>query len=75
MSGLRSDPANGPLTDSLYIIVEITKDISIGLLAHWIYDRVIQYDAKHKRINGKEVVNESDFERVIGDDLQIGKND
>ena len=75
MSGLRSDPKDGPAGDSLFVLVEITRAIAASILARWIYDRVVQYDAKRKAINGHEVVNEADFQRVISEELEIGKND
>jgi hypothetical protein len=75
MSGLRSDPANGPSSNSLFVIVEITRDVSVAVLAHWIWKRIEQYNAKRKSVKGHEVVDESGLERIISEDLEIGKND
>ena len=75
MGGLQSEPTNGPIGDSLFLIVEVAGKIAPSILARWIYDRVVQYDAKRKAINGREVVNEADFHRVVTEELEIGKND
>ena len=75
MGGLRSEISNGPIGDSLYCIVEIAKPIASGLIARFIYERVAQYDAKRVAINGREPVDRADFERIVTEEIEIGKND
>ena len=75
MTGLRSDPANGPFVDSLFVLVEIAKPIASGIVARFIYERVAQYDAKRIAINGREPRDKAEFERIVTEELEIGKND
>ena len=75
MSNLRSEISNGPIGDSLFALVEVGKDVSVALLASWLYDRIKQYDAERIKINGQEPADRSDFDRIVAESVQIGKND
>ena len=75
MTGLRSDPTNGPIGDSLFVLVEVAGKIAPGIIARWIYDRIVQYDAKRVAINGREPKDDADFERIVAEEIDIGKND
>lgn len=37
MSGLQSDPSAGPLSDAFFVIVDITKDVAVSVLATWLW--------------------------------------
>jgi hypothetical protein len=75
MGGLRSEPSNGPIRDSLFCLVEVAKPIAAGIVARFIYERVCQYDAERIKINGQEPVDRADFDRIVSESIEVGKND
>ena len=72
---LRSEISNGPIGDSLFFVVEVAAKIAPGIVARFIYERVAQYDAKRVAINRRDPADQADFERIVADELEIGKND
>jgi hypothetical protein len=75
VGGLRSEISNGPIGDSLFVLVDVGKDVAIALFTSWLYDHIKEYRAKRIRINGREPSDRADFERIVADELEIGKND
>jgi len=65
----------GVIAATFTLFAEVTRDVSIALFSHWLYDEIKQHPAKSIRINGKEPVDRAEFERIIASDLEIGKND
>ena len=75
MGAMKSEITAGPMSDSFFMLVDIAKPIASGLIARFIYERVSQYDAKRVAINGREPVDRADFERIVTEEVEIGKND
>jgi len=75
LSGLRGDPTAGPFTDSLFFIVTVGRDVTITVLSSWLYERIKDHCAKLIRINGREPNDRADFDRIVREEIEIGKND
>jgi hypothetical protein len=79
VSGLRSDAFNGapPPLDRVpwHVIVEIAKDVTLGVASNWLYDYIQQYRAKRIAIKGREPKDKADFGRIVAEEIEIGKND
>ena len=75
MSGLQSDPTNGPGSEVLHVLINITKDFVVNIVANWAYDRIVQYRPKGILINGRDADSREEFERIMAEELEIGKND
>lgn len=50
----------------LYILITFTVDVSVGLLAAWLYDKLKNYRSQDIRIDRKEIeINEGEIRRII----------
>jgi len=71
---LQSEIFNGPISDNLtlFFIVEISKDIAVGVLSAWLYDRIKQHNPKRIRIEQEEIIlNQGEVERIVRKKLEI----
>ena len=77
VSGLRSEPFNGPTPQdiALFFLVTVPSGIAINVFSAWLYDRIRNHRADRFRIQGHEPKDAADFERIVRDELEIGKND
>ena len=77
VSAMKSDAVAGPipLDVVLHFSVTVAKDVAERLFVKWLYERIINYNAKCIRINGYEPKDRMDFERIVGEAIDIGKND
>jgi len=77
VSGLRSEVVNGvPASElAVFFLVTIPSGIAINLVLSWLYDRITNHNAKRVKIQGQEPKDKEDFDRIVHDQLEIGKND
>jgi len=74
VSGLRSDPRNGPTDEALvHLTVEVGISVSAHLVSPWLAEYIKQYGAKRVKINHREPVDEADFKRIVIEELEIGR--
>ncbi len=74
VSGLRGKVFNGPIPDNatFQFIVEISKDVAVGVFSAWLYDHIKQYNAKRIRIEREEIIfNKGEVERIVREKLEI----
>jgi hypothetical protein len=60
----------GVVASTFILFAEIIKPIAAGIIARWIYDRVAKSQAKRVRVDGREAVDRSEFERMIANGLE-----
>lgn len=77
VSGLRSEILNGPAPEqiALYFLVTVSGNIAINVFSSWLYDRIRSHQASRFRVQGHEPKDAADFERIVREELEIGKND
>ena len=77
VSGLRSEVFNGVPAGELavFFLVTVPSGIAINLISSWLYERITNHHAKRVKIQGQEPKDKDDFERIVRDQLEIGKND
>src|SRR5262245_48812170 len=73
VSGLSSRPANGPVVDGVlyFTVTVIVPGVAINLFSNWLYERIKNYRADRITINGKEPKDRADFDRIVGEEIQI----
>ena len=79
VSGLTSGIYNWIPPSSEEVILFFTVNVSLPIVANlfsdWLYDRIQNHKAKRIRINGKEPTDRADFDRIVREEIEIGKND
>jgi len=77
VSGLHCEIFNGPTPQefALFFLVTVPSGIAINLISSWLYDRIRNHHASRFRVQGREPKDAADFERIIREELEIGKND
>jgi hypothetical protein len=77
VSGLRSEPFNGPTpTDiAVFFLVTVPSGIAINVFSAWLHERIRNHRADRFRVQGREPKDAADFERIVSEELEIGKND
>jgi hypothetical protein len=70
MSGLRSDPGQMALADTLHAVMDITKEVPVPLLADWLLKRLEQHRALRFRINNREFATQAELERILSEELK-----
>ena len=76
VSGLVSDPQNGPTGEALvHLTVEVAIGISAELVSPWLAEYLKHYGAKRVRINHREPMDEAELKRIVIEELETGRND
>ena len=77
VTGLRSDAFSGPTGGEIavFFLVTVPSGIALNLFSSWLYDRIRNYQAKRFKIQGIEPKDKDDFDRIVQEQLEIGKND
>jgi hypothetical protein len=77
VTGLRSDAFNGPTGGevAVFFLVTVPSGIALNLLSSWLYERIKNHQAKRFKIQGIEPKDKDDFDRIVQEQLEIGKND
>jgi hypothetical protein len=76
VSGLRSEPRNGPVDEALvHLTVEVAISLSAHLVSPWLAEYIKQYGAKRVKINHREPLDEADFRRIVVEELGERKKD
>ncbi len=77
VSGLSSEPFNGPSpTDiAVFFLVTVPSGIAVNIFSAWLYDRIRNHRPERFRVQGQEPKDAADFERIVREELEIGKND
>ena len=77
VSGLRSEPFNGPTPQDIavFFLVTVPSGIAINVFSAWLYERIRNHRADRIRIQGREPKDQADFERIVREEIEVGKND
>jgi hypothetical protein len=77
VGGLQGRAQNGPMPNDWWFVlpIEVAVNLATSVVGSWLYEYLKQYRAKRIRLNGREPVDEADFQRIFREELEIGKND
>ena len=67
--------APGAPSVAAFLLVTVPTSIAINLVSNWLYDHLMQRRAKRVRINGREPKDKAEFDRIIREEIEVGKND
>ena len=77
VSGLRSEPINGPTPQDIavFFLVTVPSGIAINVFSNWLYERIRNHRADRFRVQGREPKDQADLERIVREEIKVGKND
>ncbi len=77
VTGLQSEPFNGPLTHDVvvFFVVTVPSGIAINMFSNWLYERIRNHRPDRFRVQGRQARDQADIKRIVQEEIEIGKND
>lgn len=59
----------------MFFLVTVPSGVAINVFSTWLYERIRNHRAERFRIQGHEPKDQADFDRIVREEIEIGKND